>query len=151
MLFRNSTTVRQNSIRPLLTLAAILGFRIWWIDVNTPTCSPQFDYFATFLTPGKEFEFPTTHLLKVLRPCYGLTDSSDYWNETFEQYIKNDLKMCSTAQDISFFFKKACQKLKGLIGTYVDIALFAGHQEFLKHSEKTKQGFESKDHELEIK
>ena len=53
-----------------------------------------------YLKPGKEFELPTNHILKLLRPLYGLVDSGDYWNETFSNHIKNDLGMKSSALDM---------------------------------------------------
>lgn len=150
VLIHNSTTVRQISIRLLLILAAIFGFRIWSIDVNNAYLQSTSQLLSdVYLNPGKEFELRANQLLKRLRPLYGLADSGDYWNKNFAQHIKNDLKMCSTAQDISFFFKKASQKLKGLIGTYVDDTLFTGDQDFLNHSEKTSQRFESKDREFD--
>ena len=150
VLVHNSKTVRQSSIRILLALAALFGFRIWSLDVNNAYLQSASQLLRDiYLKPGKEFELPSGHLLKLLRPLYGLADSGNYWNETFANHIKNDLKMKPTALDISFFFKKANGKLKGLAGTYVDDTLFAGDTEFLDHTEETSRRFESKDRELD--
>ena len=149
MLVHNTTTVRQSSIRILLSLAACFGFQIWTIDVNNAYLQSASKLMRdVYLKPGKEFEIPCGHLLKLLRPLYGLADSGDYWNETFAHHIKSDLKMQSTAQDISFFFYKARKKLKGLAGTYVDDALFAGDEDFIAHTDKTSENFDSKSREF---
>ena len=149
-LIHNSTTVRQSSIRILLSLAACFGFRIWSMDVNNAYLQAASKLMRdVYLKPGKEFELPSGHILKLLRPLYGLADSGDYWSETFAHHMKNDLKMNSTAEDISFFFYKASEKMKGLAGTYVDDTLFAGDDEFLVHTNKTSNKFDSKSRQFD--
>ena len=149
-LLHNTTTVRQSSIRVLLALAAIFGFRLWSIDVNNAYLQSASNLLRdVYLKPGKDFELPSGHLLKLLRPLYGLADSGDYWNETFAQHIKQDLKMKATAQDMSFFFRKVGNKLKGLIGTYVDDTLFSGDPDFLQHTNKTLRKFDSKERKFD--
>ena len=126
------------------------GFRVWSEYINNSYLQSASKLLRdVYLKPGKEFELPSNHLLKLLHPLYGLADSGDYWNETFASHMKNDLGMKSSAEDISFFFFKAKENLKGLAGTYVDDALFAGDDYFMKHTEKTSERFDSKSREFD--
>ena len=106
----NSTAVRQISIGLQHTLAAIFGFRIWSTDVNDAYLQSASQLLRDFyLKPGKEFELPGNQLLHLLRPLYGLADSSDCRNETFTHNIKNEQEMQQIPQCTSFFIKKAGQ------------------------------------------
>ena len=55
-----------------------------------------------YIKPSKYLNFPPGHMLKLLCPFYGLSDSGDYWHATFADHLKEDLKMKSTLNDISF-------------------------------------------------
>ena len=142
----------SNSTQPiaLRALFPCFGFRVWSEYINNSYLQSASKLLRdVYLKPGKEFELPSNHLLKLLHPLYGLADSGDYWNETFASHMKNDLGMKSSAEDISFFFFKAKENLKGLAGTYVDDALFAGDDYFMKHTEKTSERFDSKSREFD--
>ena len=52
--------------------------------------------------------------------------------------------MTSTSGDLSLFFKMLNGQLAGLTEAYVDDSIGTGTPEFEKHSEKTKERFESK-------
>lgn len=150
ILVHNSTTIRQVSTKIILCLAAIFGFRVWNDDVSQAYLQSASSLIReVYMKPSKEFEIPAGHLLKLLKPLYGLSDSGDYWNVTFKDHIQSDLGMESTVSDKSLFFKLVQKKLQGLMGTYVDDSLLAGDDEFLKLSEKTIEKFESKEREFD--
>lgn len=88
-------------------------------------------------------------LLKLLKPLYGLSESGDYWHETFFRHLQDDMHMTPTTGDLSFFFKAVHGKLKGVVGTYVDDTLCAGDPVFEKESRITEKKFESKEREYE--
>ena len=130
--------------------AAIFGFRIWSTDVSQAYLQSESNLLRdVYFKPSKEFDLSSGQLLKLLRPLYGLADSGDYWNATFESHIKEYFGMQATAGGMSFFFKKVHQKLSGLLGTYLDDSFLAGDKEFLKLSQKIQQRFESKQREMD--
>ena len=145
-----ATTLRQSSTRVIVSLAAIMGFRIWSHDISQAYLQSAGTLLReVYLKPSKEFELSSNQLLKLLKPLYGLADSGDYWNFTFADHIKKDLHMTNTAGDLSLFFKSAHGKLCGLMGTYVDDSLLAGNHQFVQHTNKTLQKFDSKDREFD--
>ncbi len=58
-----------------------------------------------FVRPTKEFKLSQGHLLKLLKPLYGLSDSGDYWNATMSRHLREDLLMKPSALDISLISK----------------------------------------------
>lgn len=147
-LVHNSTTVRHSSIRTMVAMAALFGFRIWTQDVTNAYIQSASQLLReVYLRPSKEFELESTHVLKLLRPLYGLADSGDYWNATYSDHIRKDLNMELSATDMSFFFKKVRGKICGLLGTYVDDTIFCGDKQFEDITSATSKRFESKEKE----
>jgi hypothetical protein len=149
-LVHNSTTVRQNSVRLILSTAATFGFCIWSQDVRQAYLQSSENLKRkVYLKPSKEFELPSDHFLELLKPLYGLSDSGDYWNETMTRHLKEDIKMSTISGDMSLFYKHANHKLQGLIGTYVDDSLLAGTDYFQNLTLKSMTKFESSERELD--
>lgn len=96
------------------------------------------------MNPTKEIEIPSGHLLKVMKPLYGLDYSGDYWSATFYDHIKNDLKMAAAESDLDFVFKKAQSQLTGFLATHVYDNLSCGDTSFENLTENTSNKFESK-------
>ena len=81
----------SNSTQPiaLRALFPCFGFRVWSEYINNSYLQSASKLLRdVYLKPGKEFELPSNHLLKLLHPLYGLADSGDYWNETFASHMK---------------------------------------------------------------
>lgn len=92
-LVHNSSTLRQYSMRMIITLCDIFGFKIWTPDISQTYLQSAFQLIREiYLKPSndlrKYIEIPLGHLLKLLRPLYGLADSGDYWNFTLSDHIK---------------------------------------------------------------
>jgi hypothetical protein len=96
-LVHNSPSLRQGSIKLLVALAAIFGFRIWSLDVSQAYLqSAETLMRDVYLDPKHDrdvFHLSSEQCLKLLRPLYGLADSGDYWHSTFLKHTKSDLKM----------------------------------------------------------
>jgi hypothetical protein len=107
-LVHNSPSLRQGSIKLLVALAAIFGFRIWSLDVSQAYLqSAETLMRDVYLDPKHDrdvFHLSSEQCLKLLRPLYGLADSGDYWHSTFLKHTKSDLEMITTFTDASFFF-----------------------------------------------
>ena len=92
LLFHASTTVRQQAIRLLISLAPIMGFRIWLEDVYNGIYPGGEKILGKMYVRGQpEFHLESNELLEILRPLYGLADSGDYWHVTFLRHLKEDL------------------------------------------------------------
>lgn len=145
ILVHNSTNLRQTSIRLLIAIAAIFGFRLWSQDVSQAYLqSAERLMRDVYVKPTREFNLPAGHLLKLLKPLYGLSDSGDYWHATFSNHLIHDLDMTSTTGDLSLFFKVVEGKLRGMTGAYVEDTIGTGTKDFGEESKATGDRFQSK-------
>jgi Reverse transcriptase (RNA-dependent DNA polymerase) len=147
-LTHNSATLRHSSVKLLVSIAAIMGFRIWTHDV-TQAYTQAADCLVrdVYLDPKQDraaFPHSSDQVLKLRKPLYGLSDAGDYWQATLGRHMRADLKMHPTAGDISMFYRRVQDRLSGLAGTVVDDSLLAGDQPFLQHTDKSLQRFDSK-------
>lgn len=145
LLVHNTTTLQKSSIRMLIALAAISGFRLWTQDISQAYLQSARSLMRDFyIKPSKEWNLESDQLLKLLKPLYGLSESGDYWHETFFRHLREDLQTRPSTGDLSCFFKTVQGKLASLIGTYVDDTLCAGDGDFEESSRLTEKIFESK-------
>ena len=150
LLIHNSTTLQKGSIRTLIAIAAISGMRLWTQDISQAYLQSARGLMRdVYVRPTTEFKLKQGQLLKLLKPLYGLSESGDYWHETFFKHLHHDLSMRPTAGDLSFFFKVLHGKLQGVVGTYVDDTLCAGTKYFENESEITARMFDAKKREYE--
>lgn len=150
ILVHSSTNLRQSSIRTITALAAIFGLRVWSQDVSQAYLqSAERLMREVYVKPAKEFRLSSEHLLKLLRPLYGLADSGDYWHVTMARHLTDDLTMTPTALDVSLFFKTVRNQLSGLTGVYVDDSIHAGDVTFFKETDKTMAKFESRPRDMD--
>ena len=145
----NLTTLRQSSIRLILSITAVKKFRLFSHDVTQAYLQSE-DSFSRdlYLVPSakdrKYFGIDEYKVLKLEKPLYGTCDAGDYWNKTITNHTKNDLKMKSTKGDPSLFYKlDDNMQLEGVMGIYVDDEVLAGTNSFEKLTEKTLSTFES--------
>lgn len=145
LLVHNSTTLQKSSIRSLIAIAAISGMRLWTQDISQAYLQSARKLIRDiYIRPSKEFKLNYNQLLKLLKPLYGLSESGDYWHETFFKHVHEDFAMTPTAGDLSFFFKIVRGKLQGMIETHVDDTIGAGTGRFADESRITERQFESK-------
>ena len=155
ILVHNTTTLKQSSVRMLVAIAAIFGFKLWSQDVSQAYLqSAEKLMREVYLKPNrrdaeKHFHLNEKQLLRLLKPLYGLADSGDYWHVTFANHIKNDLEMIPSTGDLSLFFQTIRGKLAGLTGAYVDDSIGTGDARFEEKSRLMERKFESKAREYE--
>jgi Reverse transcriptase (RNA-dependent DNA polymerase) len=139
-LIHNSTTLKHQSVRLILTFASIFGFDIWSSDVNQAYLQSAEKLQRDIFIRPVELELAPNELLQLMLPLYGITESGDYWGETLTDHHINDLNMTQTKQDFSFFFKHDAGKLVGLSGAFVDDLVRAGTLQFKTSSQETTEG-----------
>eukprot|EP00171_Calliarthron_tuberculosum_P009450 IDg9450t1 len=82
-LVHDISTARHHSIRMLIGLAAIFGFRLFSTDVTQAYLQSAENLMGdVFIKAPKEFELQGDQILKLMKPLYRLPDSGDYWGKT---------------------------------------------------------------------
>lgn len=146
----SSLIVRQSSMKMIVALTSIMGFRIWPQKISHAYLQSASELLRdVYRRPSKKVSIPAGHILKLPRPLYGLAESGDYWSATFSNHIKDDLGMMTAASNMAFFFKRAQSKLGRLMGTYVDDTLSACGRDFLKLSKRSDNTFDTKPREFD--
>lgn len=106
MLVHSSVNIKQQKIRTILCISAMLKHRLWSQDVSQA-------YLQSFsllrrdvcVQPKHGFPLQSGQSLKFFKPLYGLTDSGNYWHDTMKQHLKGDLNMNQTTDDLACFTK----------------------------------------------
>ena len=143
-LVHTATSLRHRSIRIIVALAVILGFKLWTQDVKQAFLqSKQPLAREVYIRPTPEFLLTREKLLKLLKPLYGLPDAGDYWDDTYTDFMKTDQQMVTTTLDLSFFYKLEDGKLQGMSGIVVDDGLHAGNAQFREANKRIEQTFKS--------
>lgn len=129
------TTLRPTSIREVLSVAPVLGMRLFTHDVTQAYIQSEEHFFTNvFLVPKERdrhlFGVTSDKALKLIKPLYGLCDSGDYWAQTIERHLCSDLGMIPCILDPSLFMRIDNGTLTGLPGNYVDDNLNAGNEKF---------------------
>lgn len=136
ILIRNTTTLKQSSVRMHVAIATIFGFRLWSQDVSQAYLQSAEKLMSeVYVRPYKRdaeihFRLNENKLVRMLKPLYGLAESGAYWHVTFANCNKHDLKMTPSTGDMSFFFQTVKGKLEGLTGAYVDDSIGTGDKDF---------------------
>ena len=120
-LFHNNPNVRPHSVRLLIGLASVLGYRLFSTDVTQAYLQSADKLMRdVYLKPLKEFELAPDKMIKLLKALYCLADSGDYWGKTLSEHLRKDIGMKSTLGDEALLSKRVDKKLTGLCATYVD-------------------------------
>jgi hypothetical protein len=116
-LVHGSTTLKQQSVSILLAMADIFGFDVMAADVVQVYLQSATDLKRYVFVRPECIELARGELVKVVMPLYGLPDSGDYWNQTFRDHHRNDLRMQQTTGDFSLFSNES----PGSLSEYVDL------------------------------
>jgi hypothetical protein len=74
--------VQQSSIRLLLSLAAIVGFKVWSNDVSQAYIQASVPLLRDVYIRPDCLDLRQNELVRLIKPLYGLGDSGDYWGQT---------------------------------------------------------------------
>lgn len=121
----NSVNVKQSSVRILVALATILGFDLWSMDVKQAYLQSASNLRRDVYVRPDEMNLSPNELLQIIKPLYGLSDSGDYWCETFSRFHIHDLRMEQSTGDFALFFKRFANTLVAMSASYVDDVLQA--------------------------
>ena len=130
-LVHGAQSIQCVSVRIILVIARIKGFRIWVVDVMLAYLqSDKPLIWKIFITnPAPEFELSPEECLELLKPIYGLADSGGEWHRTLDDHVQIDLKITPTIIDPFLYCQFEDDHLVGINGSYVDDLLRAGTDE----------------------
>lgn len=74
-------------------------------------------------------------------------DNDNYWYATMTNYLKEDLHMTSTTEDLAYFVHFVDGGLWELIYVHMKYSIAARDEKFIHESRKTKKTFESTNRE----
>ena len=125
-LVHDVSTARQFSVKMLVGLAVLCGFRLYSTDVTQAYLQSAENLMRdVYIKPSREFTLGPDQVLKLLKSLYGLADSGDYCGRTLKRYLIEELGMKQNITDGAFFFQQLDEMLSGLCATYVDDCLQA--------------------------
>jgi len=156
IVFHNVSTLQQRSIRMLTSSAANMGYRVFTQDVSQAylQSAEKLTRDIYLIPKEKDLEFlgiESHQALKLRKPLYGLCDSGDYWNDTVERFVAEDMDLNALEGDPSMFIQEDDEEdgADGIFGVYVDDTIGAGDDEFEDLTAMMGERFESKEREFE--
>ena len=114
------------SIRILLSIAAVLDYEIWQMDVKTAFLNGHLEENIYMQQPDGFIQKGQKHMVcKLKRSIYGLKQASRSWNIRFDQAIKS----FGFIQNIDepCVYKKIQEKFVAFLVLYVDDILLIGN------------------------
>ena len=141
---------RQISMKILVGLAAVYGFRLFSTDVTQAYLqSAEMLMRDVYIKPSAEFKLSPNRLLKLLKTLYGLADSGDYWGRNLRGHILKEIRMSASITDGALFFKMVANHLAGPCATNVDDCLHAGNTKYSELSQSIERKFQCRDREFD--
>ena len=93
---------------------------------------------------------PVCHFLLLQLPLYALTNSGDYWHDTFKSHLLNEIRMRrSIFNQVLYFRLDERGKYLGAIATYVDDSRSTGSPLFERITDATQHRFACKPKECD--
>lgn len=135
----NTTNIKASSVRLIMALATILGFDVWSLDVRQAYLQSASELRRNVFVRPKEMDLLPGELLQIIRPLHGLSDSGDYWCETFSKFHIHNLRMQQSTGDFALFFRRCADSLMALSGSYVDDIIQASPTAFKDEIQKQIQ------------
>lgn len=128
----STTTLQLQSIRLLLAISMMFGFKIWTSDVRQAYLQSAEPLSRNVFTskPVSEFDLKPSECLQLLKPLYGFCESGDLWHQKVDLQHKTDLGMTLVLSDSALNTLMKDELMKGLSGGHVDDLLRACDKDF---------------------
>ena len=131
-LFTAAPTIKRISLRLMVSISSTYKVRLNIRDVKQ--AFPQSKTALrrpVYMKPPPEMRIEKGKLLKVVKPLYGMPESTVHWFKTYGDYHKNELEMQQTAMDPCIWYQRRNRCMTGILSLQVDDTLFGGDEKFL--------------------
>ena len=146
-LFKYSPTTTRSSTRLLLSTAASMDWEVRTRDISQAFVSSEYDLLReVYIVPPKEANRPKDELWRLLKPLYGLPESSLLWYSTYAGHLCAIVGLECDSIDPCLFYKSISNSTTdhGLLTMQVDDTLLAGTKKFLEIEEQHAHRFPTK-------
>lgn len=129
MMVHNSSTTRPASVHLLVSVAAMLKFRLRSFGVTKAYLQITTNMVrSVYVRPPRERANPETHLMLLRKAFYGLSDLGDYWNYSIDRVLREDVGLEPSKRDPALYCDgpNATSSLNGTVVTQVDDVLSTG-------------------------
>lgn len=145
MIVQNSTNLKQQNIRAIISLETIYGFRLWTQDISKADLRRRILLTRdVYVKPRVGSKPKEGTLLNIIKKLYGLTDSGEYWHSTMAKHLEKDLLTKSSMGDLACFATPTDGKLNEMIGMHVGNSIGINTVRFIEEIRQTAHHFESK-------
>ena len=125
----DSPTVEKSSVRTFLALSSLNKWRTHSVDIKSAFLQADMLDRDVHVRPPKNIKKAGV-IWKLLKPLYGLSDSSRNWYFTLTKTLK-ELGLEQSSYDKALFYIRSVNKLEGVLVVHVDDLLFSGNKKFL--------------------
>lgn len=150
----NSPTVRQASLRILLTIS-VSDEELSIILRDVKQAYVQSDdnlQRLIFIRPPAILGYPSDVLFKVVRPLYVISEAGISWFCTYHKYHKDKLSMHPSVYNPCYMYTNACLAIsrcitdcaRGIVCLQTDDIIYTCNREFIKLEENKTTKFDSK-------
>jgi hypothetical protein len=122
-----SPVVNMASVRTLIALAVIYGWKIRQLDIKTAYLNAPLQE-SLFMRAVPGFTLPDGKCLRLLQSLYGLKQSGKNWNTLLNEFLTS-LGLTATSSDPCVFFKRKKDGKILLLCVYVDDIIITGDDE----------------------
>lgn len=144
MFVHTCATLRHQSLRLILSIAATFSLDVWMRDITQAYVQRNFLSRQVFLRPEPTFDLPEGSLLQVFRPLYGLSDAGYAWWARIREFFTSSLYLLQTTGDPCLMYGDLPPN-PSLLGVYVDDIIFAVMVGMVRSSDIIARRFPSKD------
>lgn len=109
-LIHNSSMARPASVQLLVTIAVMLRYALWSFDaMQAYLQSAVMLTRVVYVRSPLDISNPDTHLLRLKKALYCLSDSGDYWHDTLSRVLKKRCGIRVATGDPALYFRGAVE------------------------------------------
>lgn len=132
-MLHSSQTIQPQSTHLLLVLDVASGFNIWTSHVTKSSLQSELQLVSdlNLKSTTAELDIRPDQFMQLLRPINDLCESRDIWYHTLARHHADELPMKHLNSDPALHYLMKHDSLCRLSGTYVDVLLRDGNDEFM--------------------
>lgn len=143
VLLHDSATLRQSSIRLILSVASSFRLSVWALYINQTYTISSPTTRQIFIKPDHAFGIDPNIVFQIRHPLHGLAHAEDAWWESLRTFKVDSLQLMRCVRNTFLYFLSRITP-PSPIGAYVDDIIFAGGKSLREISHRIASRFPSK-------